>query len=139
MIRFVSRGLLLGLALLAVACNNNTTTTATSPTPTNPITESFGPAQVGRNGAVTFPVAVAVAGAVTATLQSVTPDAAVVIGFALGTWNGAACQIILPNDIAVQGTSIQGNISSAGNLCVRVYDVGNLVNTETVSVTVSHL
>jgi hypothetical protein len=130
----------LALVLLtATACSNNTVTTTAPTTPTSTISEPFGPASLNTNGAFTWTFAVAVPGPVAATVQTVSPDSTVVIGLALGTWNGTGCQIIVPIENARQGTSVSGNISTAGNLCVRVYDVGNVVHPESVSVVVTHL
>ena len=124
--------------LAATACNNATSSTAPT-TPPSTITETFPPASVNTNGAVTFTFAVSVAGPVTATLQTVSPDPTVVMGLDLGTWNGTACQIIIPNENAMQGTSVGAVISSAGNLCVRVYDVGHVAHPEAVNVIATHL
>jgi hypothetical protein len=60
------------------------------------------------------------------------------IGMALGTWNGAACTLVITNDSASQGSTVGGTINSAGNYCVRIYDVGNVVDPITWTVTVSH-
>jgi len=129
----------LGLVLLTAGCNNSNSSATTTPTSTTTITESFGPASLTKNGAITWTFAISVGGAVGATLQTVSPDSSIVVGLDLGTWNGTGCQIVLPNNNAQQGTSIAGEIQSAGNLCVRVYDVGNVVHPEAVSVVVTHL
>jgi hypothetical protein len=118
------------------ACANNSTTT-TPTTPTTTTTETF-EGTLNPNGAKTFPFTVLAAGTVTATLTTVSPDASVAIGLALGTWNGAACQIVLANDSATQGTVLTGSASAAGNLCTRVYDVGNLTDVASFVVTVEH-
>jgi len=83
------------LALLAAplgACDDNTATPLT-PTPPAPTTETFA-GTLSVNGAVTFPFVTASAGSVTATLKTLEPDATVIIGLALGTWNGTACDAL---------------------------------------------
>jgi hypothetical protein len=76
---------------------------------------------------------------VTATLTAVGPDNTVVIGLSLGTWNGVVCHIpTLANDQAVQGSTVTGQATSLGSLCVRVYDVGRLTETISYEVQVSH-
>jgi hypothetical protein len=131
-----SKLLVVAVALGFWACaNNSTTTTPTSPTTTT--TETF-EGTLNPNGARTFPFTTQTAGAVTATLTTVSPDATVAIGLALGTWNGAACQIVLANDSAIQGTVVTGSASAAGSLCTRVYDVGNLTDVASFVVTVVH-
>jgi hypothetical protein len=120
-------------------CNSSTPTTTTPTTPSL-ITETLqpAPAPLNPNGARTFPFAVSVAGTVTITLQSIAPDASVRVGFALGTWNGTACTTSVSNDSATTGTQLGGNISAAGNLCARVYDVGNLVRNQSITVQATH-
>ena len=99
----------------------------TAPTPPAPVTETFA-GSVPPNGAQTHSFATAGSGTVTATLKSITPDPALVIGFSLGNWNptSSTCQIVLANDAATGGTVLTGTMSGIGNLCVRVYDVGNI-------------
>jgi hypothetical protein len=75
---------------------------------------------------------------VTATLTTLTPDPELVVGFGVGTWNGTVCNVILARDRAVQSTVIYGNVNASGELCVRVYDVGNVVNTTDYTVEVIH-
>ena len=124
------RRLLPGILLLALTtglagCNNNNDTptpTPTTPTTTNPtVTETFN-GTLNRNGGVTFPFTATAAGTITVTLTALTPTSTLVIGLSLGTWTGAACQAVVPNDSATQGTSVSGTVSSAASLCARVYD-----------------
>jgi hypothetical protein len=68
----------------------------------------------------------------------VAPDSAIVMGLSLGTWNGAACQIVLANDNATQGTVVTALASSLGSFCVRVYDVGRLVEPTSYELQVVH-
>ena len=82
----------------AAACSDDTTTTPTTPTPTT-FTEVFS-GTLNRNGATSHSFISQASGTVTATLTSVTPDATQVVGLALGTWTGAACQIIIAADRA---------------------------------------
>jgi hypothetical protein len=127
------------LVLLTAACSSSTPTT-TTPTPTTPtsITDTFA-GTLTKNGGQQYPFAVPAAGTVTATLVSISPDTATVLGLALGTWNGTSCALLLTDDNATQGTVITGNVSAAGNLCVRVYDSqGSVVNPETYTVNANH-
>lgn len=122
----------------ASACDNNDPTTPTQPT-TPPVTqtETFS-GRLNQNGAITFPFVVASAGGVTATMTAIAPDSTKVIGMAIGTWNGTACTLLITNDQATQGSIISGNASAAGNLCIRVYDVGYVTDPITFSVQVVH-
>ena len=126
------------IAPLTAACSDSNTTSSGTTTPSPvAVTDTFTGA-LNPNGAQQFPFAVPTAGTVIATLTNVGPDAASIVGFALGTWNGAACQLVLTNDKATKSTVIQGTVSGAGNLCVRVYDVGNLTSAQSFQIDVAH-
>lgn len=129
---------MLATALSAAACSNNDT--VTSPTTTTPVavTDTFN-GTLNRNGAATFPFNVSAAGVVYATLTSVA-DSTIPMGFSLGIWNTAtsACSSVLANDAALQGTTITGSATNIGQLCVRVYDVGRVVDPLDYQLTVVH-
>ena len=130
--------LALSTAALMAACGDSDTLTPTTPTPPRvDITEVFA-GEVNRNGAVTHPFLAEAGGTVTVTLDSLTPEAVSVIGVSLGTWNGTACQIVIANDNAAQGARVVGNAATAGNLCVRIYDVGRIPALAAYQVTVVH-
>ncbi|MGE3191332.1 MAG: hypothetical protein AB7N90_16735, partial [Vicinamibacterales bacterium] len=57
---------------------------------------------------------------------AVGPDTGDVVGYSMGTWSGSTCQLVLKNDNAVQTSVITGTVGSAGELCISVYDVGQL-------------
>jgi hypothetical protein len=81
---------------------------------------------------------------ITATITSLVrqdeqePEEPIVLGMALGTWNGAVCQVVLVNDNAFEGTTIVGQVSGFGSLCVRIYDVGRLEVPVNYSIDVVH-
>ena len=129
--RLLARALMLILvAGTASACSNNnsTPTTPTSPTFPTVLTETFDGA-LTQNAAYTHPFSVGAAGSVSVFLIS-SVDASnptnnqIPLGVSLGTWNGASCAIVIANDNVSPGSSITGTATAAGNLCVRVYDVG---------------
>ena len=136
--RSISRG---GLALLVLAtlglaaCDNTVNDLPNTPTP-NPTTETFSGA-IGVNGAATHAFIVQATGSVTATLTTVSPEDAVA-SLAVGTWNGAACQVVLVNDNALKGNAITGTVAGLGTLCIRVADAGKLVGSTDYTVTVLH-
>ena len=111
------------LACLAAACGDDTTTTPI--TPTVPKTESFS-GVVTQNGAQTHNFDTGAAGAVTAVLKSIGSDNTLIVSFALGTWTGSACSIVLANDAATGGAILTGTMTGIGTLCTRVGDVGNV-------------
>jgi hypothetical protein len=124
------------LAIVAAACGSDTVTT---PTPTTPVTvtDTFA-GTLTPNGAASYSFTTASSGTVTATLSSLTPDSTLLVGLALGTWNGNNCQVILSKDQAAQFSYVQGAASGAGPLCVRIYDVGNVAAPVTYEIQVNH-
>jgi hypothetical protein len=121
-------------AASAAACEGDIIT----PTPPDrvTVTETFA-GTLTPNDAETFPFG-SQSGIVTATLLNLAPDNTIVLGLSLGTWNGLTCAIVLANDKATQGVAITGSVNTIGNLCVRVYDVGMLVEPLTYEVRVVH-
>jgi hypothetical protein len=129
--------LLMTVAAVASACdNNNNISTPTGPTtPPTVLTETFSGTLL-KNAAYTHPFAVTDAGDVSVfLLQSVDParpdNNAIPIGVSLGTWNGVSCAVVIASDNISPVTAddptkgrLIGRATSAGNLCVRVYDVG---------------
>jgi len=128
--------LLLLPALLAAGCSNNNTST-TTPTPPTLLTDTFS-GTVTVNGSFSHPFTVGRAGTVTAEITALSPDATVTVGFALGTWNGAACQLVIANDAATVSTAVLGTATAPGQLCVRVSDVGQLSAPTDYDVKVDH-
>jgi hypothetical protein len=130
---------LLALAALGVAgCDEETPTPTTPTTPAPTVTESFS-GTLNRNGAAVFAFTVSATGQVTATLTTLTAADGTRVGLSLGNWNGTTCQVVLANDAAAQGTLVTGTMSSAGSLCVRLYDAGGTIEgTATFKVDVVH-
>lgn len=124
------------LAVGAPACSSDTPTTPTTTTPVT-VTDTFA-GTLNQNGAASYSFTTAASGNVTAALSSLAPDSSLIVGLSLGTWNGSSCQIVLANDKATQSAVIIGTASAAGSLCVRVYDVGNVVGPATYEIQVNH-
>jgi hypothetical protein len=128
--------LAVALALGTVACGSDTTTTPTPTTPTT-VTDTFaGP--LTQNGAQSFQFTTATSGVITATLTTLAPNSTLIVGIALGTWNGNACQVVLTKDSATQGSFIVGQASQSNTYCVRIFDVGNVTDPQTFEVQVNH-
>jgi hypothetical protein len=118
--------MLLACVSLVAACDSGDDPgLPTAPTPPPTVTETFS-GTVAQNGAVTHNFSTTTSGTVSATLTTLAPDSAQIIGMSLGTWNGTVCAIVLANDRSTQGTVITGGVSALGQLCVRAYDVGNI-------------
>src|SRR4029453_19335720 len=106
-------------ALASAACGDDITTIPIDPTPVTPTTDTF-PGTINPNGGATHTFATARAGAVTVTLNSLSPDDTVTVGLSLGTWNGESCQTVIARDSTVAGNSIVGCACASGNLWRRV-------------------
>ena len=119
-----------------VACKSSTSTVAPSTSTATVVTDVFD-GTLTPNGATTFPFNVSSSGTVYATLTTVA-DPAALVGFSLGTWNGASCTIVIANDQAAQGTIVAGAATGVGQLCVRVYDVGKVVDPLGYTITAVH-
>jgi hypothetical protein len=146
---FIRRTISLRFALLlipalAVVAGCGSSGTVTAPTVGLPtiLTETFS-GSINRNSAYTHPFSVMDSGNVTVFLITSTdntnPDNnAIPLGVSLGTWNGASCAIVVANDNVSPGTSITGQATAAGNLCVRVYDVGFIPSSASYELLVDH-
>jgi hypothetical protein len=134
--RLFRRALLLVPMLGLVACGSNNSSTPTTPsTLPTVLTETFS-GTLTKNAAYTHPFSVTDAGTVSAFLimsaDAANPDNnAIPIGISLGTWNGGSCAIVIANDNVTPANAdnpaqgqVTGQATAAGNLCVRVYDVG---------------
>jgi hypothetical protein len=122
--------LLVAVAAVASSCDdNNSLSTPTGPTtPPTVVTETF-KGTLFKNAAYTHPFTVTDSGDVSVfLLESVDPahpdNNAIPIGVSLGTWNGVSCAVVIASDNISPGASLTGRATAAGNLCVRVYDVG---------------
>jgi len=125
MYRLTLRSLPALVAVLALAACGDDFETPTAPTEPTIITETFS-GTVTPRGAQSHAFATQASGAVTATLKFLVPDPAVPMGFALGTWNGSSCSLVIAKTDAVASTVITGAVSALGSLCVYIHDVGNL-------------
>lgn len=130
------RFLALAFALGTAACGSSTPTTSTPTTPVT-VTDTFA-GTLTANGAASYTFTTAASGAVTATLTTLAPDSTLIVGIALGTWNGNACQIVLSKDSATQLSFLIGQASQASTFCVRIYDVGNVTDPATYEMQVNH-
>ena len=135
--RKLTGGVLLAIATLMVgACNDEPTPTEPTPPPTT-VTENF-TGTLAQNGTTTYQFSAGSAGVVSATLTELQPDETLLIGVALGTWNGTQCTLVVTNERAAKSSIVSGNATAAVNLCLRVYDVGNVVTPATYTVQLVH-
>ena len=123
------------LAMAVAACDDEIDLPPN--TPTVIVTDTFTGALV-QNGATTHSFNVATTGTVKATLKAIGADNTLVVGFSMGTWiaSSNSCSIVLANDAATGGSVLQGTMTGTGTLCVRMYDVGNVIAAAAASYTV---
>jgi len=110
----------------------------TPPTEPSPVTisETFSDS-LNANGLRIHAFTVSRAGTVSAQLATLS-DPAATVGLSIGTWNGAACQIVIVNPAAVLNTTVTGTAQAIGEFCVMLNDVGKLTTSVDYSVTVTH-
>jgi pimeloyl-ACP methyl ester carboxylesterase len=137
MLRQTAFAPLLLAAALVTACGED-------PVPTTPteqpvaITEQAIQETLNPNGGRTHPFVVQRPGQVSAVITELAPDPAVLVGLSLGTWNGAACQIIIANDNAAVSQALVGSATGTGQFCVRVYDTGRLTQNVQYTLSITH-
>ena len=129
--------LVLAAALTGASCgSDNSTTTPTSPTPVY-VTDTFsGSLAAGETARHTF--SAKTPGAITLALTTLSPDSTLKVGLGLGTWDGTACAVILQTSAASQSSQYSASATSAGNFCVTIFDVGNLVDPAEYTVSLTH-
>ncbi len=110
-----------------------TTTTTTATTVT--VTDSFD-GKLGQSGSNTHTFS-AQAGSVTVTLTAEAPLETLGLGMDVGTWDGTTCTTVLTNASSKLGTALIGTATTAVNLCIKVYDVGNITADSSVTYTVT--
>ena len=122
------------LAACAVAgCDDDTPTLPV--TPTVPVTETF-TGQVTQSGSSIHTFSTTSSGAIAATLKAIGTDNTLVVSFALGTWTGSSCSVVLENPAATGGALLTGTMTGAGTLCVRVGDQGNIAASQPAAYTI---
>jgi hypothetical protein len=134
----------LGSAVMLPSCGEDTPTSP-DPDPPTMVTDTFS-GSINKNGAASHRFTALAAGTITSTLTAVGPDAvgadgaALVVGFGVGLWSGTTCTISpgSAQDRAVQSAVLYANVNAPGELCVRVFDVGNVTDSVDYTVTVVH-
>jgi len=132
----VTSVILFWAATTLAGCGSNNNPIASTPITPVTVTETFS-GSLNVHGAQTHSFAVDRAGTVSATIKTLS-DSAATLGVSLGTWNGAACAIIISNTAAVLNTTVTGTATSTGRFCVWLNDVGKLTEGVDYSVDVTH-
>jgi len=72
------------------------------------------------------------------TLDRLDPTPTITIGIGLGTVSNGSCSLQFANETFRVGTVWTNGVGSAGSYCVAVYDIGNLTQPVTYSITLVH-
>jgi len=126
-----------GAALLAACGSDPATTTPDTPAPTRS-TDTFS-GSLAQAGTIYHLFTVAQQGQVDITLSKTEPLATVTLGLGIGQTSGGQCIPVLLayNNAAQMGTVMTGT-AAAGSYCAVVYDVGNVSEPVTYTVTIVH-
>jgi hypothetical protein len=125
----------IGLAFLASACSDPTPPVTPTPVPAT-ITEVF-TGTLLKAGNNTIPFTVQQVGALKVTLTAVNPPAA--LGLGIGTPSTGVCVAFQQANVVPGGPpALSGTATVSGNFCVSIYDIGNLVEPVSYTVTVQH-
>jgi hypothetical protein len=123
-------------ATVSAACgSDDPVDLPTDPTPVS-VTETFS-GTLNVNGLRAHPYTIDRPGTTSVQLKTLS-DSAATVALSLGTWNGAACQIIIANPAAALNTTVTGTAQSSGQFCVLLNDVGKLTAAVDYSVDVTH-
>ena len=127
----------LGTALLVTGCADPIPTPA--PTPVSPtIEESFSDTLIVF-GANVHPFTVREVGGIKVIISNVDPSAAIGIGIGTPSVATGSCTVLSElTAVAGPGAQISGTATVTGSFCVKVFDVGNLVESVAYAVTVIH-
>jgi hypothetical protein len=127
---------ILAITVSAAACSDPVP--PTTPTPAVPtINETFSDTLL-VGGANTHQFLVTQIGGVKVTLDSVSPSAAV--GLGIGFPSLGSCSLLDRMQTVAAGTTVlfSGTANAPGNLCVLIFDIGNLVEPTAYTINVLH-
>ncbi|MFN8062998.1 MAG: hypothetical protein U0Q12_27850 [Vicinamibacterales bacterium] len=136
----LTAALVLFLAALS-GCGGGSSTSPLQPTAVAASTtvDTF-TGQVTSGGVSSQPFTVTAPGTITIAITAITPLSSLTMGIGLGVWDGSTCSVSLTSSSAHQGDTFSATTSSAGNYCVALFDVGNILPDVTVGyeMTVTH-
>jgi hypothetical protein len=115
---------------LGSACSNSATPDAAR------MTETF-TGVLSAGGAATHAFNVSQAGTLDATLTSISPQSTITVGFGVGQVTTGGCSLISVTEGGRVGSDLSGPINP-GSYCVTIYDVGNVQDSVSYTLTVVH-
>lgn len=151
----------LGVLLTSLGCGGSTASTTTAPTPTEPAyeiyTDTFSDGTVLQGSTADAPdfgpagsphrftihkASSANPGLASVTITSLNPLSTITVGLGLTTWNATTenCDLplLLTTFTAKVGVPLEGGVFAPRDLCVAVFDVGNILGSSTYVVTIVH-
>jgi hypothetical protein len=123
---------LAALAATTMACQAADTVTPDA----NRTTETF-TGTLSAKGSGVHPVTVANNGNLDLTLTTLTPETTITVGLGVGQPTNQGCSLLSSNETSRVGTDLTVSISP-GSYCVAVYDIGNVKDPLTYTLTVLH-
>jgi hypothetical protein len=118
--RLLTLGVVMGaLAMATAGCGESLTSQEFEPSQT--VTETF-TGTLTPGGGQTHLFTTLGKGVIAATITAIGDDNTRILGLSLGNWQNNACQISAANDSAIANFTMAASVTSAGNLCARVYD-----------------
>jgi hypothetical protein len=137
-------GLITAAGLLAASfgCGGSTSSTTAPSAPT--FVEMFsGTVVQGSSDPHAFTIRQASTsqpGNIDAVITSIGPLSTITVGLGLGVWDATAqsCSLQISSNAAKLNLTLSATISAPGDICVAVYDVGNITDTITYTVQVTH-
>jgi hypothetical protein len=137
----MDRVLLAVCAMALSACGSasptasDPTSTTTAPTRT---TETF-PGMLAQGGAVYHLFNVQQQGQVDITLTKTEPLATIILGLGIAQTSGGQCiPVLLAYNNAAQAGTVMSGTAGVGSYCAVVYDLGNVADPVTYTLTVTH-
>jgi hypothetical protein len=123
------------LAVWLSACSSKTPTAPTPPE--GKVTETFS-GTISSGGFSQHPFAANAAGPVVATLTALSPESTKSVILELGTYSYELCSAVAANNNATVNSVTVGMATAKVNLCLYMADGGNVKETTSYTVTVSH-
>jgi len=140
---FRSVGIVVALVVLAVSvgCGSSSSSSSTTAPSATTYTDTFsGNVTTGGSNKDTNKFTVHQAGNISATITKLSPLSTITIGLGLGVYDNTnnVCNLQLFADNAKLNQVLAASVSVAGDLCVGVYDVGNITDSVDFEVSVTH-
>ena len=130
MLRFCVLALLAGVA---TACGGDSASTTA---PSTAATDTFA-SRLAVGGAATHAFTISTSSTLTVTLDTISPVVVVGVGFGAADASSGSCTLTASVETAGGAADQLTNAVQAGSYCVKIYDIGNLTQTATFSISIA--